>query len=325
MSSRPQRPATGSRRPLRAVPLLLLLLLLLPLGGPPAARALEVPYLSGRVTDLAEMLSPEAEARLDARLERLEDAAGSQLAVLTIPSLEGESLEDFSLRVAETWGLGRADADDGALLLIARDDRKMRLEVGYGLEAILTDAYSRRILDEILQPHFRAGDFDGGVERAVDAAAALIEGNDILPPPAAAGEPAAEGPGRIGGVVFFLCLALPFAAAALSAPGCSAWLFYLLLMPFWAVPGALLGRNAGLLCLAAWAVGFPILRALLPRTRLGKRWASAGPFAGGGRGWSSSSGWSGGSGGGFSGGGFSGGGFSGGGGSFGGGGSSSGW
>ena len=280
--------------------------------------ALEVPYLSGRVTDLADMISPEAESRIDGRLERLEQAEGSQIAVLTIPSLEGESLEDFSLRVAETWGLGRAEADDGALLLISRDDRKMRLEVGYGLEAILTDAYSRRILDEVLRPRFRAADVDGGVERAVETMAALIEGNDILPPPEPAGLHGGQAGRSLGGLLFFLALiVVPFAMNAVTAQGCTGWLIYFVTMPFvFSIPAAFFSPRAGVLCLVAWGLLIPILRLLVPKTAIGRRLGSRGFGRGG---WSSSGGW------GSGGGGFSGGGFSGGGGSFGGGGSSSGW
>ncbi|MCZ6726022.1 MAG: TPM domain-containing protein [Acidobacteria bacterium] len=277
------------------------------------AVALEVPFLGGRINDLANILSAESEARIEDRLERLEAAEGSQIAILTLASLEGESLEDFSLRVAETWALGRGDVDDGVLLLIARDDRKMRIEVGYGLEAILTDAYSRRILDEILRPHFRTGDFDGGVERAVETMAALVEGNDILPPPAA---PTRRGIGRggnIGALIFFLFIITPFTFGAIRTPGCAAWMLYLFLMPFWFMfPAALLSSRVGLLCLIGWGVAFPLLRLILPRSsRL------SGSFLGGRGGWSSSGRGGGGA--------FSSGGFSGGGGSFGGGGSSSGW
>jgi uncharacterized protein len=289
----------------------------------PPADALEVPFLGGRVNDLADILSTDSEARIHERLADLEQAEGSQIAVLTLPSLEGEDLEDFSIRVAETWGLGRAGADDGALLLIARDDRKMRIEVGYGLESILTDVYSRRILDEIVRPHFRTGDFDGGVERAVGAMAALVEGNDVLPPPATASRSAGRAT-DIGAFVVFLLIVTPFAFGAVGAPGCAGWLLYFFLMPFWfGVPSALMGPRFGLFFLIGWCVAYPVLRALRPwLTSLGagSRRGTGGCFGGG---WSSSGGWGGG--GSFGGGSSGGGGFSGGGGSFGGGGSSSGW
>lgn len=97
--------------------------------------AMEVPYLGGRVNDLAEMMSADDETRVEQLLAQLERDTGAQVAVLTVPSLDGEVLEDFALRVAETWKLGRAEHDDGILILVARDERRIRIEVGYGLRA----------------------------------------------------------------------------------------------------------------------------------------------------------------------------------------------
>ena len=114
--------------------------------GAGALGALEVPYLAGRVNDLADLMTEEEELRVTSKLEGFERATGAQIAVLTVPTLEGEVLEEYSLRVVETWGLGRAEQDDGVLLLVARDDRKMRIEVGYGLEGDLTDVQCGRIL-----------------------------------------------------------------------------------------------------------------------------------------------------------------------------------
>ena len=128
-------------------------------GATPLFAERPIPDLHGRVTDEAGLLSTEAKERLEARLKALEEAKGAQLAVLTIQSLEGEILEEYSLRVAETWKLGRKEVDDGILLLVAVDDRKVRIEVGYGLEGILPDASCRRILDETILPEFRGGDF----------------------------------------------------------------------------------------------------------------------------------------------------------------------
>jgi uncharacterized protein len=152
--------------------------------SPRALAALEVPYLAGRVNDTAGMVPEDVEARLETRLAQLEQERGAQIVVLTVPSLEGDSLEDFSLRVVETWKLGRGDADDGALLLIARDDRKLRIEVGYGLEPVLTDATSRRILENVVRPRFREGDFADGIEQGVAAMIAAIEGDTELLPQA---------------------------------------------------------------------------------------------------------------------------------------------
>jgi uncharacterized protein len=141
-----------------------------------ALSALEVPFLAGRVNDLAEMLPEQSEASINARLRQLEEEYGAQVVVLTVPSLAGDSLEDFSLRVVETWKLGRGDTDDGVLFLIARDDRMMRIEVGYGLEPVLTDALSRRILDRVVRPRFREGDFVTGIEEGVESIVAAVAG-----------------------------------------------------------------------------------------------------------------------------------------------------
>ena len=114
--------------------------------------ALEVPFLSGRVVDLAGMLTESEKQSVEQKLAAFEKKTGAQVAVLTLPSLEGEPLEDYSIRVVETWKLGRTGHDDGVLLLIARDDRKMRIEVGRGLEDRLTDLVAGRILDHLLRP-----------------------------------------------------------------------------------------------------------------------------------------------------------------------------
>ncbi len=148
-----------------------------------SAFALGVPRLQGRVNDYASLISPAAETRIDDLLAKLDHDKGAQVVVLTIDSLQDEPLEEYSLRVAETWKLGREAQDDGALLLIAKNDRKMRFEIGYGLEPVLTDVMTSRIQNQILQPSFRAGDFDGGIERAVEAVDGLIRGTSTLPPP----------------------------------------------------------------------------------------------------------------------------------------------
>jgi uncharacterized protein len=285
-----------------------------------AASALEVPYLGGRVNDLAGLLSEDAVASLEQQLADLEDSTGVQIAILTIPSLEGEILEEYSLKVAETWQLGRDQFDDGALLLVSRDDRKMRLEVGYGLEGAIPDAYAKRILDDVMRPRFRNRDFDGGVSAAVDVIAGLVAGEDSLPAPAAS--PASGSPSRFVGFLPFLIPVIFFSIRALASKGCAAVFLYVFLMPFWfAIPSIVLDRPWSLIPLGLWIVGYPFLWAVFHLWSRGKGGGS-GPFLDLGGGWSSSrGGW----GGGFSGGGFSGGGFSGGGGSFGGGGSSGSW
>ncbi len=278
---------------------------------------LEVPYLSGRVNDQGEMLDDAFESQLEERLRVLEEETGAQVAVLTVRGLEGDPIEDFSIRVVQTWKLGREGVDDGALILVARDDRRMRIEVGYGLEGALTDAQAGRIIDQLMAPRFREGDFEGGVGAAVDAVAAAVRGEGLeLPEP----EPETGTP-NFATIVFFLIFGLPFINAALAARGAWGWILYLFLAPFFlAVPAAMFGVRVGVIAGLSWLIGFPLLRMIWPRAstkRTGSRGGGSfwGPFIGGG----------GGGGGGFSGGGYSGGGFSGGGGSFGGGGASGGW
>ncbi|MGB6335770.1 MAG: TPM domain-containing protein [Thermoanaerobaculia bacterium] len=290
------------------------------LGGA-AGLAKEVPYLAGRVNDYAEMIDQATEERIETKLREYETATGSQVAVLTIDSLDGDPLEDFSLRVVETWALGRKGIDDGLLLLVARDDRKMRIEVGYGLEGQLTDLESGRILNNILRPAFRSGEFAAGIEAGVDAIVGTLQGDDVIPQeaPAPLDTNIPEGLGRLGMFLFFLFIVGIFAFVALFSEGCSGWFLYLFLTPFFfAFPAALLRPVAGLWIGFGWLILFPLFKFWLAKSGSGRRFVKRHPS------WTtfpSSGGWSGGGGGG----GFSGGGFSGGGGSFGGGGASSSW
>jgi len=141
-----------------------------------AGQALDVPPATGYVNDRADMLSPATERKLEEALRAFESSDSTQLVVLTIPSLEGEAPEEYSLRVAESWGIGQRDKDNGALLLIARDERKVRIEVGYGLEDRLTDLLAGRIIDLEITPRFRRGDFDGGILAGVEAMARAVRG-----------------------------------------------------------------------------------------------------------------------------------------------------
>jgi uncharacterized protein len=139
--------------------------------------ALEVPPLAGRVADLADLLDDETEALVEQWVAGLESERGAQVAVLTVPSLEGDDLEDFSIRVADAWRLGREGIDDGVLLVVARDERRLRLEVGYGLEGTIPDAVARRIVDGVIVPRFQEGDPAGGVADGVAVVVQLIRGD----------------------------------------------------------------------------------------------------------------------------------------------------
>lgn len=140
----------------------------------------EVPPLKGRVNDHARILSPTVHQLLSERLAAYEQKTGHQLAVLTVPSLSGDPIEDYSIRVVEAWKLGKKGADDGILLLVASGDRKMRIEVGYGLEGSLPDAAAGRIVRDVMAPHFKRGDFDGGVLAAVNAIFAATGGESLI-------------------------------------------------------------------------------------------------------------------------------------------------
>src|SRR5918996_929536 len=143
------------------------------------ALALPVPPLRGRVNDYAGMVPPDKTQQLEERLARFEKETGHQIAVLTIPSLEGDPLEDFSIRVAEAWKVGQKGFDNGAILIIAQKDRKLRIEVGYGLEGILPDAIANRIIQETIVPRFRDNDYSGGIEAGINAILNVTKGESL--------------------------------------------------------------------------------------------------------------------------------------------------
>lgn len=149
------------------------------------AFALDVPPLAAPVNDHASVLAPEVKNRLNAELLALQQETGAQIAVLTIPSLEGEVLEDYSLRVASTWGLGEKDKNNGVLLFVAIKDRKLRIEVGQGLEGTLTDALSSRIIRQEIAPAFKLGDYAAGVENGIAAMMRVVRSGEFAPSEAA--------------------------------------------------------------------------------------------------------------------------------------------
>jgi len=142
-----------------------------------AASAAELPTLTGRVVDNAGLLDGATEAELTEKLAAFERKSSDQIVVATIRTLDGEAIELYANRLFRAWGLGQAGEDNGVLLLVALDDRKMRIEVGYGLEGTLTDLHSRLIIENTIVPAFRAGDFAGGISRAVDDIIIVLEGN----------------------------------------------------------------------------------------------------------------------------------------------------
>jgi uncharacterized protein len=134
-----------------------------------SALALAVPAYKGYVNDYGGMISPQMENRLEQLLGSFDRSDSTQVAVLTIPSLEGDALEDFSIRVTDQWKIGRKGKDNGVLLLVAKQERKVRIEVGRGLEPVLTDLLAGRIIDSVITPYFKAGRFDQGFEAGITA------------------------------------------------------------------------------------------------------------------------------------------------------------
>lgn len=279
------------------LPHLVAAVLLLWSGALLAQQLVAVPPLTARVTDLTGTLSAAEKAALDSRLADLDTRKGSQIAVLIVPTVQPEAIEQFSMRVAESWQLGRKGVDDGILLLVAKNDREVRIEVGYGLEGAIPDATANRVIDEYIVPRFRESDYAGGITAGVDRLIALVEG-EPLPEPQHAHAPAV-GSDSLLPFVFILSL---FVGGVLRR----------LLGQF---PGAIVtGLLAGAVTwLLAGILGLTLLMALVG--------FFVGLTGGGGGRWSSHS--RGGLGGGF--GGSSGGGFGGGGGGFGGGGASGRW
>jgi uncharacterized protein len=267
------------------------------------AAAVQVPALAARVNDYAAMLSPATRQQLESVLTALDQEESTQLAVLTINSLEGEDLEEFSLKVAEKWRLGQKGLDNGALLLIAKDDRKLRIEVGYGLEGVLTDLTCGRIIRDIITPRFRNGNFDQGVIDGVSAMIAAVRGEFSGQK---TDSPAKQSKNDVAGMFIFLLFVLFNIGKMLRRHKMLAATISGAIAPV--IGGFFLGPQ-WLILLALIPAGF--LAGFLASLLIGNINSSSGRRTGGFRGYSS--------------GGFGGGGFSGGGGGFGGGGSSGGW
>ena len=147
-----------------------------------AGAQVAVPPVTGRVTDQTATLTADQKAALEQTLQAFEARKGSQLAVLIVSTTASEAIEQYALRVAEQWKLGRKKVDDGAVLVIAKDDRALRIEVGYGLEGALNDATSKRIISEIITPRFKQGDFYGGITAGVDRIIRVIDGEPLPEP-----------------------------------------------------------------------------------------------------------------------------------------------
>jgi len=153
-----------------------LLILALTLILTPVAHALDVPRLTGRVNDYAGMLSPQTKHTLEQQLKAVEQSDSTQIVILTVPSLQGEVLDQFSIKVAEAWKIGQKGKDNGVIFLVSKNDRKMRIEVGRGLEERITDLRAGRIIDEVIKPRFKTSDYDGGFTEGIASIIAASKG-----------------------------------------------------------------------------------------------------------------------------------------------------
>jgi len=253
-----------------------------------------VPELSRRVTDLTATLSAGQVAALENKLATFEAQKGSQIAVLIVPTTQPEDIAQFGIRVADQWKVGRKKVDDGVILIVAKDDRTLRLEVGYGLEGAIPDAIAKRVIAETITPYFKTGDFNGGIDAGVQQLMQLIEGEPLPPPPSASGQGEGDGAfvmlivgGMVAGWLLATLMSRP-AAGGIAALGSG-------------VAGAFL---LGLTPLLLFIVVF-VFAGVATGFRHGGGWSSGG--------------------GGWGGGGFGGGSWGGGGGGFGGGGASGSW
>ncbi|MBD8558843.1 TPM domain-containing protein [Pseudomonas fluorescens] len=147
-----------------------------------AQAALSFPALTGRVVDSAQMIEPAVREQLTQQLQALEQTSGDQLVVVTVPDLQGVPIEDYGYQLGRQWGIGQKGKDNGALLIVARDDRQLRIEVGYGLEGVLTDAQSWVIINQVILPKFKAGNFSQGISDGVAAMIQVVGGEPLAVP-----------------------------------------------------------------------------------------------------------------------------------------------
>lgn len=247
------------------------------------ASGANIPYLTGRVTDNAQILSPETNQAITDSLKAHEIRTSNQIAVLTIPSLNGDNIEDFAHAVFNEWKLGQKGKDNGILIVIAPNDRRMRIEVGYGLESVMTDIMANRIIQNVMTPKFKDGDYNGGIADGVSAVINVLNG-EILP----------DTPGKESNLsgksnffnieppdmpitdrILFGCFIFGiiglFTVVGICSPG-AGWFLYPFLIPFWAMfPIVILGTKGALICLITYLIGFPLAKLYLKNTNWYKK------------------------------------------------------
>lgn len=232
------------------------------------AFAVDVPYLTGRVVDDANILSEGARQRITSSIKAHEDATTDQIVVLTVPTIQPESIEDYAVKVFESWKLGQKGKDNGVLIVVVPQDRKMRIEVGYGLESTLTDGACGQIIRAVMTPAFKANDYDKGVEDGVAAIVAQLEGRGTLPaasPETSSHSGGLEAPDMpwyqriLMGAFIFGIIGL-FTVVGVLTPGMG-WFLYLFLIPFWAMfPIVIIGPRPTFVVLMTYLFGYPLAK-----------------------------------------------------------------
>jgi len=243
-------------------------------------HAAEIPFLTGRVNDNAGILSENTVRILSEKLKQYEDSTTNQVVILTIQTLDGENIEDFSNTVYNTWKLGKADKNNGVLMVIVPDERKMRIEVGYGLEPVLTDLLASRIIRNIMSPRFKENDYDGGVMEGTNAVISILTGDNLNG--IGDSEETSESSANSGftgfddndmslttriliGAFIFGILGL-FTFMGVISPGIG-WFMYLFLIPFWAMfPMIVIGTHGALILMIIYMVGYPVAKLTLAKT-----------------------------------------------------------
>src|SRR5579859_1176914 len=232
-----------------------------------AADGIAIPYLSGRVVDQAEILSAPARSRIGNMLQAHEKSTGNQIAVLTINGVGAESIEDFAVRVFESWKLGSHDRNNGVLIVVAPQEHRMRIEVGYGLEGTLTDVAADRIIRNLMTPRFREGNYDVGIEAGATAVIQILEGRQTAAAQADWAAPAKPASAfhvepapmplaeRILVSLFVFSIIGLFTFIGLVTPGGMGWFLYFFLIPFWSMfPMAIFGSQAALVIIGTYPI-----------------------------------------------------------------------
>lgn len=250
--------------------------LVIALLSPATAYAADVPYLTGRVVDNAQILSPDARTRLAAVLKAHEEATSNQIVVLTVRTIQPEGIEEYAVDVFNNWKLGQKGHNNGVLVVVVPQDRRLRIEVGYGLEPILTDAVAAAIIRDVMTPAFKRADYDAGVQDGIAAIIARLEGKiaTVVPEAARQSVRSRNGfqradmpwPQRILLSLFVFTMIGLFTFIGIVTPGIG-WFLYVFLIPFWSLfPMMLVGPTPTLVLVVAYLIGYPLAKRRLART-----------------------------------------------------------